>query len=185
MKQLVPTGLDEYIAEHKEGDVVTGRMMDVSGGRARVELGEGISGSCKLAANRRKKRKRPFPIRKRTFRRSVPCCNPSGRAARAADPAPRGARFAFRPDSQFPHRETGRRIFWASAIGDGPDDQANSGPATESGQRVAQTVAPALGRHLNDRQSGESLPRLGGLHQQIVIGGAFEMRLRFFVRQSC
>ena len=33
MKQLVPTSLDEYIAEHKEGDVVTGRMMDVSGGR--------------------------------------------------------------------------------------------------------------------------------------------------------
>ena len=50
MKQLVPTSLDEYIAEHKEGDVVTGRMMDVSGGRARVELGEGISGSCKLGA---------------------------------------------------------------------------------------------------------------------------------------
>jgi small subunit ribosomal protein S1 len=48
MKQLVPTGLDEYIAEHKEGDVVTGRMMEVSGGRARVELGEGIAGSCRL-----------------------------------------------------------------------------------------------------------------------------------------
>jgi len=29
MKQLVPSGLDEYIAEHKEGDVVTGRMMKV------------------------------------------------------------------------------------------------------------------------------------------------------------
>jgi len=51
MKQLVPTGLDEYIAEHKPGDVVTGRMIDVSGGRARVELGEGISGSCKLAGD--------------------------------------------------------------------------------------------------------------------------------------
>ncbi|MEI9971070.1 MAG: S1 RNA-binding domain-containing protein [Ignavibacteriota bacterium] len=50
MKQLVPTSLDEYIAEHKEGDVVTGRMMDVSSGRARVELGEGIVGSCKLAS---------------------------------------------------------------------------------------------------------------------------------------
>jgi small subunit ribosomal protein S1 len=48
MKQLVPTGLDEYIAEHKEGDVVTGRLMEVSGGRARVELGEGISGSCRI-----------------------------------------------------------------------------------------------------------------------------------------
>ena len=31
MKQLVPTGIDEYIAEHNEGDVVTGRLMDESG----------------------------------------------------------------------------------------------------------------------------------------------------------
>ena len=30
MKQLVPTSLDEYIAEHKEGDMVTGRMTEVS-----------------------------------------------------------------------------------------------------------------------------------------------------------
>ena len=50
MKQLVPTGLDEYIAEHNEGDVVTGRMMDDSGGQARVELGDGIHASCKMTA---------------------------------------------------------------------------------------------------------------------------------------
>ena len=49
MKQLVPTSLDEYIAEHKEGDVVTGRMTEVSGGRARVELGEGIQAACRIA----------------------------------------------------------------------------------------------------------------------------------------
>ena len=48
MKQLVPTSLDEYIAEHKEGDVVSGRMTDVSSGRAQVELGEGIQAICKL-----------------------------------------------------------------------------------------------------------------------------------------
>jgi len=48
MKQLVPTGLDEYIAEHKEGDLVTGRMTEVSGNRARVELGEGIQATCRL-----------------------------------------------------------------------------------------------------------------------------------------
>lgn len=48
MKQLIPTSLDEYIGEHAEGDVVTGRMTDVSGGRARVELGEGINATCKL-----------------------------------------------------------------------------------------------------------------------------------------
>jgi small subunit ribosomal protein S1 len=50
MKQLVPTSLDEYIAEHKEGDKVTGRMTDVSGTRARVELGEGIQATCNLPA---------------------------------------------------------------------------------------------------------------------------------------
>jgi small subunit ribosomal protein S1 len=50
MKQLVPTGLDEYIAEHKEGDVVTGRIVDVSSNRARVELGEGVNATCKLSA---------------------------------------------------------------------------------------------------------------------------------------
>jgi small subunit ribosomal protein S1 len=49
MKQLVPTGLDEYIAEHKAGDVVTGRVMD-EGDDARVELGEGIHAVCRAAA---------------------------------------------------------------------------------------------------------------------------------------
>ncbi len=51
MKQLVPTSLDEYIAEHKEGDVVTGRTTDVSGNRAKVELGEGINATCRLSAD--------------------------------------------------------------------------------------------------------------------------------------
>jgi len=50
MKQLVPTSLDEYIGEHAEGDVVTGRMVDVSGGRARVELGEGIQATCRVVS---------------------------------------------------------------------------------------------------------------------------------------
>jgi small subunit ribosomal protein S1 len=48
MKQLVPTGIDEYVAEHKEGDVVTGRLMDDAGGR--VELGDGIHAICKISA---------------------------------------------------------------------------------------------------------------------------------------
>jgi small subunit ribosomal protein S1 len=50
MKQLVPTSLDEYIAEHHPGDVVTGRMTQVSNGQARVELGEGIEASCRIPA---------------------------------------------------------------------------------------------------------------------------------------
>ncbi len=48
IKQMVPSSLDEYIAEHKEGDVVTGRMKEVSGGLARVELGEGVVGTCRI-----------------------------------------------------------------------------------------------------------------------------------------
>jgi small subunit ribosomal protein S1 len=47
MKQLIPTSLDEYIAEHKAGDVVTGRVVDASGNRMRVELGEGVHAVCR------------------------------------------------------------------------------------------------------------------------------------------
>ncbi len=50
MKQLVPSGLDEYIAEHKQGDTVTGRIMEMSGGHAKVELGEGIHAVCQIDA---------------------------------------------------------------------------------------------------------------------------------------
>lgn len=48
MKQLVPTGLDEYIAEHKAGDVVTGRLISIDGDSATVELGEGIRAGCRM-----------------------------------------------------------------------------------------------------------------------------------------
>jgi small subunit ribosomal protein S1 len=52
MKQLIPTGLDEYLTEHKEGDIVTGRMIDVSEGHARVELGEGVVATCQIPEER-------------------------------------------------------------------------------------------------------------------------------------
>jgi small subunit ribosomal protein S1 len=57
MKQLVPTGLDEYLADHKEGDTVTGRITEISGGTARVELGEGVFATCRLPAEGSKKAK--------------------------------------------------------------------------------------------------------------------------------
>ncbi|MGC2112642.1 MAG: 30S ribosomal protein S1 [Candidatus Korobacteraceae bacterium] len=50
MKQLVPTSVDEYIAEHSAGDVVSGRIIEESGGQAQVELGEGIQASCRIVA---------------------------------------------------------------------------------------------------------------------------------------
>jgi small subunit ribosomal protein S1 len=49
IKQLQPTSVDEYIAEHKVGDQVSGRIMDLSSAKARIELGEGVVGHCKLA----------------------------------------------------------------------------------------------------------------------------------------
>jgi|HubBroStandDraft_4_1064222.scaffolds.fasta_scaffold16581_2 small subunit ribosomal protein S1 len=48
MKQLVPTGLDEYLSEHKEGDLVTGRLTEMTGSAARVELGEGVFATCEI-----------------------------------------------------------------------------------------------------------------------------------------
>src|SRR5207248_11531254 len=42
MKQLVPTCIDEYLAEHQQADVVSGRIVEVAGDSAQVELGEGI-----------------------------------------------------------------------------------------------------------------------------------------------
>ncbi len=50
MKQLEPTSVDEYIAEHKPGEVVSGRTVEVSGNRVKVELGEGVYSWCALPA---------------------------------------------------------------------------------------------------------------------------------------
>jgi small subunit ribosomal protein S1 len=54
MKQLIPTSMDEYFAEHKVGDVVSGRTVESlkagSSEPVRVELGEGIHGYCQVAS---------------------------------------------------------------------------------------------------------------------------------------
>ncbi len=46
MKQLIPTSIDEYIAERKVGDTVSGRVVEVTPSGAIVELGEGIRATC-------------------------------------------------------------------------------------------------------------------------------------------
>ena len=50
LKQLQPTALDEYIAEHKVDDTVTGRIADVKGNRVAVDLGEGVQAHFNIAA---------------------------------------------------------------------------------------------------------------------------------------
>ncbi|HWF10261.1 MAG TPA: 30S ribosomal protein S1 [Bryobacteraceae bacterium] len=62
LKQLIPTSLDEYMAEHKEGDQVTGRVTDVSRNRATVELGEGVQGHCALAVEEKKQEQKAGPV---------------------------------------------------------------------------------------------------------------------------
>ena len=51
MKQLIPTGLGEFLEEHSEGDLVSGRVVEVSGESATIELGEGIRAICKTVVS--------------------------------------------------------------------------------------------------------------------------------------
>jgi small subunit ribosomal protein S1 len=47
IKQLIPNDIDEYIAEHKVGDQVSGRVIEQSPTLTVVELGDGIRGTCR------------------------------------------------------------------------------------------------------------------------------------------
>jgi small subunit ribosomal protein S1 len=48
MKQLIPTDIDEYIAEHKAGDQVSGRVVEHTPTLTVVELGDGIRANCRV-----------------------------------------------------------------------------------------------------------------------------------------
>jgi small subunit ribosomal protein S1 len=48
MKQLEPTTIDHYISEHRPGETVSGRLIEVSGDSAKVELGEGVMAICQI-----------------------------------------------------------------------------------------------------------------------------------------
>jgi small subunit ribosomal protein S1 len=54
MKQLVPTSIDEYVAEHQQGDLVSGRVVEVSETSAQVELGDGILAACRIPTGKTK-----------------------------------------------------------------------------------------------------------------------------------
>jgi small subunit ribosomal protein S1 len=51
MKQLEPTTLDGFISEHQTGQTVSGRLVEVHGNKATVELGEGVTGTCHLKSS--------------------------------------------------------------------------------------------------------------------------------------
>lgn len=48
MKQLEPTKADHYITEHKAGETVTGRVAELRGNKAKVELAEGVVATCNI-----------------------------------------------------------------------------------------------------------------------------------------
>ncbi len=50
MKQLIPTDIDEYIAEHKVGDMVSGRVVEQSPALTMVELGDNLRAVCRVVA---------------------------------------------------------------------------------------------------------------------------------------
>jgi small subunit ribosomal protein S1 len=52
IKQLVPTSLNEYIDEHKVGDIVSGRVIDLAATSATIELGEGIRANCAITTTK-------------------------------------------------------------------------------------------------------------------------------------
>lgn len=62
LKQLAPTPVDEYIAEHKQGDEVTGRVTEVGRSRATIELGEGVHAACALREKEQKQERRSGPV---------------------------------------------------------------------------------------------------------------------------
>ena len=62
LKQLIPTALDEYIAEQKEGEVVTGRISDLKGNKVTVELGEGVFGTFNMAPQEQKTEQRTASV---------------------------------------------------------------------------------------------------------------------------
>jgi small subunit ribosomal protein S1 len=62
LKQLQPTSVDTWIAEHKEAEEITGRVSEVNRGRAQVELGENVHGVCVIAAQETKQEQRSGPV---------------------------------------------------------------------------------------------------------------------------
>jgi len=62
LKQLIPTSLDEFIASHREGDEVTGRVSEVKATRATVELGDGVHAVCPIAQDEQKQEKKSGPV---------------------------------------------------------------------------------------------------------------------------
>jgi small subunit ribosomal protein S1 len=56
MKQLEPIKADHYITEHKAGETITGRVAELRGNKAKVELAEGVVATCNIKAKQEEPR---------------------------------------------------------------------------------------------------------------------------------
>ncbi len=61
MKQMLPSSAEEYIAEHQQGNIVSGRVIEVSGAQAKIELGEGIFATCRISPTEAAQEKQSAP----------------------------------------------------------------------------------------------------------------------------
>jgi small subunit ribosomal protein S1 len=64
MKQLEPTSIDEYIAEHKAGDTVSGRLVECTQKQIKVELGEGVVAKCRRPVESKSEKQAQEPAAK-------------------------------------------------------------------------------------------------------------------------
>ena len=104
MKQLVPTSIDEYIAEHKVGDQVSGRVVEASPARRRTRRRHSRRVPCHVFGPGRGKAIERCSQPRPTSLRSRRCCRRAGKAMRplpAAQPEPLQAR----PDPQLQNRQ--------------------------------------------------------------------------------
>jgi small subunit ribosomal protein S1 len=88
IKQLVPTGLVEYLEEHSQGDVVSGRVIEQFPGSALIELGEGIRANCRIEAGAPARGHQPIQRRRRSLRADLDAERPlEGKHSALREPA--------------------------------------------------------------------------------------------------
>ena len=57
LKQLQPTKVDDFIAEHKVGEVISALITDVRGNNLKMEVSEGVIADCKLEETKKEEAK--------------------------------------------------------------------------------------------------------------------------------
>ena len=58
LKQLQPTKVDDFIAEHKVGEIISGLLTDMRGSNLKFEVAEGVFAECKLVEAKKEEAKR-------------------------------------------------------------------------------------------------------------------------------